>query len=255
MSRYRFLLRPKWLLFHLVVIGGVVLMVNLGFWQLRRLDERRQFNREVETRIDQPVAPLDDVLGPETDPSTVEWRPVSATGTYLNGEDVVVVNRSQGGQVGDLLVTPLELDDGRLLLVERGFVPIDTPVPPPPPSGPVAVVGRLRPSQQRRTGGLSDPAEGDLTIVQRIDLPRLAEQLPGPLVPVWIELVSSEPPEAGPIPTPVNAPELGERNHLSYAVQWFIFATCVAAGWILAVRKSAATADRSPPADRSPTQG
>jgi surfeit locus 1 family protein len=38
---YAFLLRPKWIVFHLVVIGAVVAMISLGFWQLRRLDERR----------------------------------------------------------------------------------------------------------------------------------------------------------------------------------------------------------------------
>ena len=59
---YGFLLRPKWIGFHLLVIGGVVLMVNLWFWQLRRLDERREFNAAFESRADMPVRPLDDVL-------------------------------------------------------------------------------------------------------------------------------------------------------------------------------------------------
>ena len=38
---YRFALRPKWILSHLFVVALVVLMINLGFWQLRRLDQRR----------------------------------------------------------------------------------------------------------------------------------------------------------------------------------------------------------------------
>ena len=41
---YRFLLRPKWIGFHLLVVAAIVTMVNLGFWQLRRLDERQAFN-------------------------------------------------------------------------------------------------------------------------------------------------------------------------------------------------------------------
>ena len=41
---YRFLFSPRWLGFHLLVIVGIVTMVSLGFWQLRRLDERKAFN-------------------------------------------------------------------------------------------------------------------------------------------------------------------------------------------------------------------
>ena len=77
--------------------------------------------------------------------------------------------------------------------------------------------------------------------MQRIDIERLTPQLPGEVVPAYIELTSSNPAETGPYPDPANAPELTERNHLSYAVQWFIFAICVAVGWVLAVRHSLAT--------------
>ena len=46
-SKYRFLISPKWIAFHLLVAVGVVTMINLAFWQLRRLDERREFNSAV----------------------------------------------------------------------------------------------------------------------------------------------------------------------------------------------------------------
>ena len=129
------------------------------------------------------------------------------------------------------------LDDGRILLVQRGFVPLGQTAAAAP-SGEVDIVGRLREPQVRRRGQVSDPAEGELTEVQRIDFDRLAPQLPGNLVPMWVELVSSDPAEAGPFPQPVAVPELGEGPHLSYAVQWFIFSIAVAVGWVLAVRKS-----------------
>lgn len=237
---YRFLFRPRWLAFHLLVVAAIVVMVNLGFWQLGRLDERRDFNRQVEATIDQPAAPLDAVLTPSTNEAAVEWRSVMAAGDYLPAEQFVVFNRSQGGSAGDMVVTPLRLDDGRILLVERGFVPLGQSAQPPP-AGSVEVTGRLRPSEERRRGGLADPADGDLTEVHRIDIERLSSQLPGPVVPMYVELVSSRPAEAGPYPIPPSAPELTERNHLSYAVQWFIFAACVAVGWVLAVRHSVST--------------
>ena len=58
-------------------------------------------------------------------------------------------------------------------------------------------------------------------------------------------LVSSDPEVAAGDPVPVPAPELGEGPHLSYAVQWFIFAVCVAVGWVFAVRRSIGAGTRS----------
>lgn len=246
---YRFLFRPKWLFFHLLVLAGVVVMVNLAFWQMRRLDERKDFNAHVTANIDADPVRLGDLVpvdGDVGDPALddVEWRPVVATGEFLVDEQFVVVNRSQSGVPGLIVVTPLQLDDGRLLLVERGFVPlseeatIDTLTPPP---GDVEVLGRLRVSQQRRTGQLSDPTDGDLTQVQRVDIPRLEAQLPGEAVPMYVEMIDSAPPEPAPLPQPLEEPSLSEGSHLSYTVQWFIFALCAVVGWVFAVRRSIAT--------------
>jgi cytochrome oxidase assembly protein ShyY1 len=237
---YRFLFTPRWLGFHLLVIVVIVTMVNLGFWQLRRLDERKAFNATLSERIDEAPAPLDDVLTAGTDPDSVEWRSVTARGTYLPDEQFLVVNRSQDGIGGTMVVTPLQLADGRLLLVERGFTPGTTP-PAPAPGGTVDVVGRLRPSEQRRTGQLSDPKEGALREAQRLDIARLTPQLSGPPVPMFIELTASRPAEPKPYPAPVTLPELTNGPHLSYAVQWFVFSVAVVIGWVLAVRKSLRT--------------
>ncbi len=234
---YRFLFTPRWLAFHALVVLAIVAMVNLGFWQLRRLDERRAFNAAVSSRVDLPPQPLDDVLLAGADPHDIEWRSVTASGRYLPAEQLVVVNRSQGGVAGDLVVTPMALDDGRILLVERGLQPLGQ-TSAAAPAGEVDIVGRLRPSQTRHTGGLSDPATGELTQAQRVDIPRLAPQLPGPVVPMYVELVASTPAEASPAPIPLSLPELTEGPHLSYAVQWFTFSLAVVVGWVLAVRKS-----------------
>ncbi len=239
---YRFLLRPRWIAFTVVVITAIVVMINLGFWQLRRLDERREFNDAVAARIDEPAVPLEELIATDAEVgddelAAVEWRPVEASGRYLPDEELRVVNRSQGGRAGDNIVTPLLLDDGRVLLVARGFVPIDSDSPPVP-AGDVEIEGRLRRSEARRTGALSDAGEGDLTVAQRVDIPRLADQLPGAVVPMYVELTNSDPAQLGDLPEPIAEPSLDEGPHLSYAVQWFIFSALVALGWVLAVRRS-----------------
>ena len=258
-AMYRFLFRPRWVGFHLLVVVAIVTMINLGFWQLRRLDERQAFNATVEARYDEPPVPLDGLVPADADPGDpaldeVEWRPVTAAGTYLTDEVFFVVNRSQSGRAGRNVVVPLRLDDGRILIVNRGFVPLATDAPGVP-GDEVTLVGRVRTSQDRSLGQLADPADGDLAEVQRVDIPRLAPQLPGEVVPVYVDLVTSEPAEAGPFPEPVAAPDLGEGNHLSYAVQWFVFAIAVGVGWVLAVRRSVRSNRRaSQPTQQPPVE-
>jgi cytochrome oxidase assembly protein ShyY1 len=239
---YRFLLRPRWILFTLAVVVAIVAMINLGFWQLRRLDDRREFNAAVEDRIDRPAVAIDELVPADAEVGDdrlgdIEWRPVEASGRYLGDEEIHIVNRSQGGRAGDNVVTPLRLDDGRILLVARGFVPLAEEAAPAP-SGEVTIEGRLRRSQVRRTGALSDPGTGRLTEAQRVDIPRLEPQLPGDAVPMYIELTASQPAESDVFPEPIAEPELGQGPHLSYAVQWFLFSAIAAVGWVLAVTRS-----------------
>jgi cytochrome oxidase assembly protein ShyY1 len=232
---YRFLFKPKWLGFHLLVLALIVIMVNLGFWQKHRLEDRREFNAEVRARSSEPIVPIEEVVTDATDPADVQWRTVTATGTYLPDEQVVIVNRAQGGVTGVNVVAPLELDDGRLVLINRGFVP-DAESVPAPATGVVEVTGRLRETQERTLGGLTE-ADGELTELFRVDIPRLAEQLPAPVLSVYVDLLAAEP-DQGALPIPLPAPELSEGSHLSYMMQWWIFSACAAAGWVLAVRRS-----------------
>ncbi|HUF98812.1 MAG TPA: SURF1 family protein [Ilumatobacter sp.] len=237
---YGFLLRPKWIGFHLLVLAGIVTMVYLGFWQLDRLDQKQTFNARVEQRYDEPPVPLDELLVPSADVDDLEWRPVTVNGTFAADGSIQIVNRSQYGRAGENTVTPMRLDDGRVLLVNRGFLPLDID-PPAPPTGTVALTGRLRLSQTRTFGQLGDPADGVLELAQRVDIDRLSEQIDADVVPMYLDVYKSVPAESAPQPEPVIAPELDEGSHLSYAVQWFIFALAVAVGWTLAVRRSIRT--------------
>jgi cytochrome oxidase assembly protein ShyY1 len=233
---YRFLLRPKWIAFHALCLGGIVLMLGLAMWQLQRLDERQAFNAQVVARSEQPAVDIDELLAePDFEPDEAAWRQVTASGTWLP-QQIIVFNRTQDGVAGDNVVAALVQDDGVTVLVNRGFVPLGT-MPPPPPSGSVEVLGTVRPSQERRTGELTDDGLA-VTEVRRIDIDQLAAQLPGEVAPVYLDLVASEPAIFPTDPAPVPAPDLSEGPHLSYAGQWFIFAVCVAIGWVFAVRRS-----------------
>ncbi len=233
---YRFALRPKWLLFHVLIAVLVVAMVNLGLWQLHRHQSRNEFNDEVRSRFDVPTQPFDQLVDAGTEPDDVEWFPTTVSGTYLADEQLILVNRGQYGQAGFDVVTPLQRADGTLVLVDRGFLVEGSPIPPPP-DGDVTVTGTIRASEERSLGGLTDPP-GDLTEAQRLDIDRLAPQLPGPVAPVYLTLITSDPDQQGGL-QPLPSPELSSGPHLSYMVQWFIFSLCAIVGWVLALRRSA----------------
>lgn len=240
---YRFLLRPNWVLLHVTVVAAIVIMINLGFWQFDRYHERIDFNKIVSARIDAPPQDLADVLaeiavGTKIAADT-EWINVLTKGEFLDGETVSAVNRSQGGFSGIDPLTPFMLaDTNQIVLVNRGFLPqsIDTTNTPSAPSGVVEILARVRISEVRRTGGLSDPPTGELKEVINIDLVRLAKQIDGLNTEVFIELLKSQPADSQLL-SQIAAPVLSNGSHLSYTAQWFIFSIFVAAGWVVVVKR------------------
>lgn len=251
---YRFLLTPRWLAFHLLCLLGIAGMVMAGLWQHSRHEYKRELQALVEANADAPPVALDALVPADAMPddprlADLVWRRVVASGTYLPDERISIYHRSQNGAAGSFLVTPLQLDDGRVLLVVRGFYPLHTTPGelPAAPEGRVEVLGRIRTTEGRDA---AHPDVERLLETRIVDVERLGRQLPGPVVPVYVELVDSDPPQpvGYPDPVPLVAPGLG--NHLSYMVQWFIFATCVLTGWVFAVRRSAQQqrAKRPPPA-------
>jgi surfeit locus 1 family protein len=249
---YRFALRPRWILLHLVAVTVVVAMLGLGFWQLGRLGERRDYNDTVRAAQEAPPVPIDQLL-PEGPAATVEqadtitFRQVTLEGTYAIDQQVLVRNRSLDGLPGYWVITPLVLDDGDAVAVNRGWVPFNTTDPDggwdafAPPSAPVAVTGMVRATQTRSSGivgGPQDAAEGELTTLSRVDVGRLGQQVPEPLYPVYVDLRTQQP-AGGDFPIPLPEPELGEGNHLNYAGQWFIFAGLMALIYPLWLRRTA----------------
>jgi len=238
----RFWLRPKWLVGHVLCAALVVLFVNLGFWQLRRLDERKDHNRFVRSHVEAPVTSLDDALSAGTDDAA--YRRVRVRGTWVDGTTVLVRSRSLDGQSGDNVVTTLDVD-GRGLVVLRGFAPTGggglaakLEAVQPATTGAVTLTGVLRTSEVRGSIGPRDPEGGHLDVVNRIDVPRLQQQQDLELAPLYLQLTGSDPAEKAFI-REVPLPPLDNGPHLSYAVQWFIFATVGAVGWPLLLRKTA----------------
>lgn len=241
MNRYAFLRSPLWIAGIVLALAGAVVFVNLGLWQLRRLDERRAINAAIIERSGADPAELGVLLATYgRDPEALEYRRATVTGRYDAAAEVLRVGTTRGGRSGSDVVTPLS-SDGLTIAVDRGWVPIDLATLPvdgaAPPGGLVEVTGVLLAGET--AGSLGTPGDdGRYTTVGRIDLAALGPQWGGDVLPVYLLLASQDPP-GGDLPAPRAAPEPSEGPHLSYAIQWFLFAAIVLIGFPVLVYRTA----------------
>ncbi len=220
---WAFARRPFWIFSHLFALSVVGLFIVLGFWQLNRLDQRQQSNQLVETRVEQSI---ELIAAPDggLDGAELDYQAVTATVRYLDPDFVRIGNRSQGGAAGLHVVAIVELPDGSALALNRGFVPSNADVElEPVPTEPVEVSGWLRKTVVRESLGATDSGQG--SVLPRLDTERISARLDRPLPNVWLQLAPDGVRGLATFPDPVPLPPIDEGPHLSYAVQWFIFAT------------------------------
>jgi len=237
------LLTPRWLVAHLLALSLVVALINLGLWQLRRLEERTATNALLAERLDDEPQAYSRLTEAVLDPEALRYRPTVISGRFDPSREVLLRSRSHQGQPGWHVLTPLLLAEERALLVNRGWVPFAMDTLPldavRPPEAEVTVWGRLQPSQRPPDGWLAvrDPPEGVLQKVFWIDTERLARQFPYRLEPFYLELIEQQPATPGPLPVPPPPPVIGTGPHLSYALQFFAFALVGIVGYGLLLRR------------------
>jgi cytochrome oxidase assembly protein ShyY1 len=252
---YRFALRPWWLVSHVFVLLLVVTMINLGFWQLRRLDEKQAINEQVRERASgEPVllAELVDPSDPVSTGASIEWENVVVSGEYLADEEVLIRSRSLDGRPGFWVLMPLETSDGAIVAVNRGWVPFDEETDGSDavyetPTGEVTVTGLVQ-----RSVAPARSSGDDQTTVAHADLEWLDEEVSGEVYPVYVQLEGQSPdPAASPVV--LGPPDLSDGPHLGYAVQWFVFSAIAIVGYPVILRRVAhqKAAERRAPADES----
>lgn len=253
---YRFLLRPRWLVGHLLAVALVVLLVSLGLWQLRRHDERRQTNALVASRSEQVVPLPPEGWSKGAEASRLSFRKVRLQGRYQADKEVLVRFRSNQGLPGYHVLTPMTTFEGSII-VNRGWIPLAMgdrwPDPAArPPAGETAIMGLLRTSQSASRFSPNRPSAGAPLSVGAINVPGLQRRLSTPLYPLYLELDGSKATGVpASFPEPLPAPKLDDGPHLAYAAQWFFFAAGAAAGWVILARISVRRRQLNDPAERA----
>jgi cytochrome oxidase assembly protein ShyY1 len=241
---YRFLLTPRWLALHLVVLLVIPAFVLLGRWQFGRFEERSANSAQVTANLEAAPVPLERLAAPgqqvrESD----RFRTVTVSGTYDPSHALVVRRRPQEGRAGYYVLTPLVTGAGTAVIVNRGWVKAGAtaetpPDVPPPPTGQVTVTGRLRPSETEESTGIRDLPGLPPGQVLLINAGQIGKAWPYTLVGGYVELTGQQP-AATPAPEPVPEPDVGAGGglNLAYGVQWWLFIGIAVGGWILLIRR------------------
>jgi surfeit locus 1 family protein len=231
---YRFVLERRWFVCLVLVLAIAAACIRLGFWQLNRLRDAETAERRRAARLHIPVARLT----PELGSSDAGERRVEADGRYDVGRQIVLEARSNKGRPGRQLLTPLVLDDGTAVIVNRGWIPSSAdPSSAAPPPGPATVSGVLLPPE--RSGGFGGKQRlSAARVLVRIDLDAIGRSVPYGILPLWLLLEKQDPP-SGDLPVVAPLPEHEDPPHLSYAIQWFLFAAIALVGYGALVRREA----------------
>ena len=223
-----------WVFFGMAVLIGLA-CIRLGFWQLDRLAERRRANASAQAQLELPPISLPQALAESDD---LEYRRATASGVFDASYEIYLTSRPQDGIAGVHVVTPLLLAEaGPAVLVDRGWI-ADADYRALSPEtwsldGPAEVSGFLLPSQDEPAlAFLADrvPEEGEPPLLnwRAVSIEGIREQIPFPILDVYLVQESAAPHAGAPRPSPEL--DLGEGLHLGYAIQWFAFAAIALAG-------------------------
>lgn len=220
----------------LLVLVGAIALCGLGMWQLDRHAQRAALNARIAAGLAQPPIPLE-AFG---DLQLLDYRPVTVRGVFDPTHEVLLRNRSFNGVTGYHVITPLRLSGrNEAVLVDRGWIPLTEASPDArrrfaPASGETMVTGIAR-QPETYVGGPKDPpltsARPRLDAWFRVDVARIQEQTPYPLLPVFIEM-QPVPDAPFTLPQPIPPPEPDQGPHLGYAIQWFAFAVILIVGYV-----------------------
>ncbi len=232
----------------LLGVPAIVVLLGLGTWQVERLQWKEALLATISERTHAAPLPLTDIEARFASGEDVDYWPVVAKGKFLHaGERHFLATHD--GQSGFFIYTPLLLDDGRAVFVNRGFVRYELKDAGTRPEGQVegvvTVTGLSRAPLAEKPSSIvpdNDPAQN---VFFWKDIRAMAATAGLPegttVVPFFIDAGDAPNPGGWPVGgvTQVELP----NNHLQYAITWYGLAAALAGvmfvGWFKKGRKGA----------------
>lgn len=235
----------------ILAFAVALICVRLGIWQLHRRVERAAQNERLEARMTLPVLRL---AAAPRDTTGLLYRRVEIAGHFDDTRSIVLPGRALRGTPGVQVVTPLRLDDGSVVLVNRGWLPspdaATVDITPFVDTARVSLEGLalVLPGAAAPPGRIAAgdaPADTFRRVWYVPDETALRAQFPYALGAVMVQALPAA--NAPHFPERLEAPPLDPGPHFGYAIQWFSFGAIAIAGWFLVVLKSRSGGTVAPP--------
>jgi surfeit locus 1 family protein len=233
--------RSRVLLLAMSLVAGAI-CVRLGFWQIDRLHQRRERNAEALSRFAEPPLPMTG-----SGAGLARFRRVTANGVFDFSREFIIAGRARLGAPGVHIVTPLQFPGtDSVMLVLRGWVYS--------PDATAIDFARWREPDSTSVDGYLAAFDGagagaDTTasgVLRRLTRPA-AEGKAGPRIFPYYLVMTGGGASPDSALRRLEAPIVDDGPHLSYAVQWFLFATVFGAGGLFVTFRR----QRPPLAERS----
>lgn len=242
---YRFLMSRQWVILALITLLLIPTMIRLGIWQMHRYEMRSARNQLVTNALHAKPVPVETISTPGHAVTRKEkYRTVTATGTFETSKEVVVRRRTNDDdEVGFHVLTPFVLTDGKVVLINRGWIPANGaqtafPKIPAPPSGKTTITGRLMADETTAASGIKDIKGLPDRQIMLINSEQQAKRLDAQVLGGYVEQTAPE--AKGDTPEQISDPgkEDAPLNY-AYMIQWWLFAAAVPVGYVVLARREA----------------
>ncbi|MCK3775603.1 SURF1 family protein [Ensifer sesbaniae] len=201
------------------------ILVSLGTWQMQRLHWKEGLLTAIQERRSAPPVSIGEIEKMLADGIDIDYRTVTVTGTFDHSKERHFF-ATYDSRTGYYVFTPLTLDDGRFLFVNRGFVPFEQKDSSTRLAGElpafVGIHGLARSKLDQKPSSLVPENDLAKNIFYWKDLDTMASSVGLPadkVVPLFVDADATPNPGGLPIGgvTQFDLP----NNHLQYALTWY----------------------------------
>lgn len=220
--------RRSWVGLLVPALLAFAVLIGLGTWQIQRKAWKEGLIAALDAQLAAPPVALPDAAAwPQLDRQRDQFRRVAFSATFDNAEEALVFAapstfRPDVSGPGYWVFTPARLADGKIVMVNRGFVPQGRQDAKSRPqgqiTGPIEIVGSLRWPEARHWFTPNDEPAKNLWFTADPQAIAAAKRV-GPVAPFYVEQQSPVPP--GGLPRPGSLAVTLPDNHLQYALTWY----------------------------------
>ena len=226
---FKNLLRPRWIALTLILLFLIYLFLRLSNWQFDRYDQRILRNESTNTALSLDPKKISSISQLS---EMKQWEKIDLTGSFLVDKSKLVRKQYLENSLGFWVITPFKIENGENILVNRGWIPIGTSAStkqdiPAAPAGIVNLEGYLQPFNE----SVAQPKDLPLNQVNTIDYKYFDIDIANNF---YVQLAKSSPMDNQVAIIPL--PELSNGPHLSYAIQWILFALLLPIGWYVLLK-------------------